>query len=380
MKKNIQILQDLLEIRENEGLLRGLSQLEEGIDFYSNDYLGLAGSQEIEKKITSFSNTLKRKLNICTSLGSTGSRLISGNHPIFELFESECAKFHKAEAALFFGSGFEANVGLLAAIGLENHVIICDKLIHASLVDGLRLSKAEKRIFKHNDLADLEKILTQYPLETPKWVIVESIYSMDGDEANLVILQDLSKKYNFELIVDEAHSGGIYGPNGEGKCVELELEKEIFARIITFGKAWGYSGAVVLGSKTLKNYLINFARPFIFSTAPTIQHLIDLWGILSIQSTFSLKRKELYKVINFFNEQKKSTNWLKSNTAIQSFIIPGNENVRKKAELLQTKGFKVKPIVYPTVPKGQERIRITLHAFQKQEDIKKIINLLEENE
>jgi 8-amino-7-oxononanoate synthase len=374
------ILQNLLETREKEGLLRKLTSSESGVDFYSNDYLGLAKSASLNSFLQTFFEQFKLENPSFTNLGSTGSRLISGNHPIFEIFEKKCAEFHKAESALLFGSGFEANTGLISAIGLEGQVILCDKLIHASLIDGLRLSKAEKRIFKHNNLEDLEKILKQYPKESPKWVVVESIYSMDGDQAPLEALVALKKTYNFELIVDEAHSGGIYGSEGAGLCVKKNLQDQIFARIVTFGKAWGYSGAVVLGNQTLRNFLINFARPFIYSTAPTLQHVIDLTGILSYLPSCTEERNRLIQNIDFFVNQQRSSHWIPSQTAIQSYKIPGNDAVRIAAKNLQEKGFLVKPIVYPTVAKGTERIRITLHSYQEKENMLQLIQLLEGNE
>ncbi len=380
MEKINSILQNILDERQKEGLYRSLSPSGQGIDFYSNDYLGLAHSAELANYLVEFEQKFKNTHALTWGIGSTGSRLISGNHPIFEYFEQQCALFHHAESALFFNSGFEANIGLLSAIGLENHVILCDKLIHASLIDGLRLSKAEKRIFKHNDLADLEKILKQYPIETPKWVVVESVYSMDGDQAPLKELVQLKKQYGFELIVDEAHAGGIYGPHGEGLSVETQIEKEIFARIITFGKAWGLNGAIILGNQTLRNFLINFARPFIYSTASNLQHIIQLLAIMDWIKKSDQQRLQLKQNIEFFIKNQCSSHWINSKTAIQSYIVPGNEQVRKKASQIQDKGFQVKPIVYPTVAKGTERIRITLHSDQTKADMLSLITLLEQNE
>lgn len=380
MEKINSILQNILEERQKEGLYRMLSPSGQGIDFYSNDYLGLAHSPELATYLIDFEKEFKSTNSFNWGIGATGSRLISGNHPVFEYFEQQCAIFHRAETALFFNSGFEANIGLLSSIGLENHVILCDKLIHASLIDGLRLSKAEKRIFKHNHLSDLEKILQQYPKETPKWAVVESVYSMDGDQAPLEELVKLKKQYGFELIVDEAHAGGIYGPNGEGLCVEKHLESDIFARIITFGKAWGLNGAVVLGNQTLRNFLINFARPFIYSTASNLQHMIQLLAIMEWIKKCDAQRQKLKQHIEFFVANQCSNQWIKSKTAIQSYIVPGNEQVRKKATLIQNYGFQVKPIVYPTVAKGTERIRITLHSDQTEADMLALITLLERNE
>ena len=278
-----QLLINALQERESSGLLRSLSSVEGMVDFCSNDYLGLAKDKSLADQIAADQAAWQAVQEETVPVnGSSGSRLISGNHPYMEAFEKQCAELHQAEAALLFGSGFEANLGLISALAQKEHVIFCDKLLHASLIDGLRLSAAERRIFKHNDLNDLIHLLEQYPAETMKWVVVESVYSMDGDMAPLKELIELKQRYSFELIVDEAHAGGVYGSQGAGLCVDLGLENEIFARVVTFGKAWGNAGAVVLGSETLRSYLINFARPFIYSTAPTPHH------VLSLQTTLSL--------------------------------------------------------------------------------------------
>jgi 8-amino-7-oxononanoate synthase len=252
--------------------------------------------------------------------------------------------------------------------------------LHASLIDGLRLSKAERKIFAHNDLVDLENLLSAYPIETPKWIVVESVYSMDGDMAPLRELIHLKNKYNAEIILDEAHAGGVYGPHGNGLAAEMGIEKEIFARVITFGKAWGNAGAVVLGSQTLIDFLINFARPFIYSTAPSPHHVSSLSTTLaSLETQFDL-RKKLKENIAYFIEHAKSIHWGPSKTAIQTFFIAGNQNVKKKALELQKLGFAVKAIVYPTVPKGEERIRITINSLTKKEDILALIKTMETHE
>jgi 8-amino-7-oxononanoate synthase len=258
-------------------------------------------------------------------------------------------------------------------------VIFCDKLLHASLIDGLRLSPAERCIFKHNDLQDLIALMEQYPSETTKWVVVESLYSMDGDIAPLKELVELKKQYHFELIVDEAHAGGVYGSNGAGLCVELGIESDVFARVVTFGKAWGNAGAAVLGSDTLRSYLINFARPFIYSTAPTPHHVLSLQTTLTFIAEAVEERQRLKNHIRFFKSLQTSASWGESHTAIQTYFVNGNEAVRALASKVQAAGFAVKPIVYPTVPKGQERIRITLTAITARGDMQKLIQTLESN-
>ena len=375
MKSHEQILGEQLTERRQNGLIRSLNVMDKLADFCSNDYLGLAKNQFLADKIEADFNQLKSSL---TSInGSTGSRLISGQSIQVEQFEKKCADFHQAEASLLFSSGYDANVGLISSIAQKNQVVFCDQLLHASLIDGLRLSKAERKIFAHNDLADLENLLREYPFETPKWIVVESVYSMDGDMAPLRELVHLKNKYNAEIILDEAHAGGIYGPNGNGLAVEMGIEKEIFARVITFGKAWGNAGAVVLGSQTLIDFLINFARPFIYSTAPSPHHISSLSTTLaSLETQFDL-RKKLKENIEFFVQHSKSNHWGPSKTAIQTFFISGNQIVKKKASELQKAGFAVKAIVYPTVPKGEERIRITLNSLTKKEAILALIKTME---
>lgn len=374
------LLINALNERQAAGLLRTLTDVDKLIDFCSNDYLGLAKNKSLAEEISAVIAIWQgQQGNNIPVNGSTGSRLISGNHSYIEDFEKQCAQLHKAEAALMFNSGYEANLGLLSAVAQKEHVIFCDKLLHASLIDGLRLSPAERCIFKHNDLQDLIHLIKQYPSETVKWVVVESLYSMDGDIAPLKELVELKKQFNFELIVDEAHAGGVYGTNGTGLCVELGIETDIFARVVTFGKAWGNAGATVLGSDTLRSYLINFARPFIYSTAPTPVHVLGLQRTLTFMAEAMGERQRLKNHIRFFKSLQTSESWGESHTAIQTYFVHGNEAVRALASKVQTAGFAVKPIVYPTVPKGQERIRITLTATTSRADMQRLIQTLESN-
>lgn len=374
------LLINALSERQAAGLLRTLTDVDKLVDFCSNDYLGLAKNKTLAEHISAVIAIWQGKQGTQVPLnGSTGSRLISGNHSYIEDFEKQCAELHKAEAALMFNSGYEANLGLLSAVAQKEHVIFCDKLLHASLIDGLRLSPAERCIFKHNDLQDLIHLIKQYPSETIKWVVVESLYSMDGDIAPLKELVELKKQYNFELIVDEAHAGGVYGTKGAGLCVELGIEADVFARVVTFGKAWGNAGAAVLGSDTLRSYLINFARPFIYSTAPTPHHVLSLQTTLTFIAESVEERQLLKNHIRFFKSLQTSESWGESHTAIQTYFMNGNEAVRVLASKVQAAGFAVKPIVYPTVPKGQERIRITLTATTSRSDMEKLIQTLESN-
>lgn len=379
MSKVRSFLAEQLKIRSEVGLLRHLQTVDHLIDFCSNDYLGLARNTELKQLISKdFELWFEKNQGQIPFNGATGSRLISGHNSLTETFESACAQMHQAEAALLFGSGFEANLGLLSSITQEDDIIFCDQLLHASIIDGIRLGKAKKVIFQHNDWEKLALELAKYPKQR-KWVVVESIYSMDGDKAPFDELVRLQQTFDFELIVDEAHAGGLYGQHGAGFVQELGLSSKVFARVITFGKAWGNSGAVVLGSQILKEYLVNFARSFIYSTAPSPMHVSSLLSTLKFIQEQDELREKLQQKIAFFQKHARHSNWKKSQSTIQTFIVPGNTEVRRLALFAQKNGFGVKPIVSPTVPKGEERIRITLSALSEEKDILRIIQLLESN-
>jgi 8-amino-7-oxononanoate synthase len=244
-------LQKALHHREEEHLLRKLPAQAKALIFVPTITSGLA-----EEALSSSDGWG----------GSTGSRLISGNSKQAEATEAFLADFHQAEAALIFNSGYDANVGLFSALGNRHALILYDELVHASIHDGLRLSLAKKIKFRHNDVAHLQQLLTRHQAETV-YIAVESVYSMDGDQAPLKALAELAELCGAGLVVDEAHATGVYGEKGEGLVVADGLAHRVYARVHTFGKAIGLQGAVVVGTNVLKNYLINFSRSFIYSTA-----------------------------------------------------------------------------------------------------------------
>ncbi len=354
-------LQLQLEERKKLGLYRSLILSDQKIDFASNDYLGFAREQLLHPKNKSEYN------------GATGSRLISGNSSEAEQAEKKIAQFHRADAALIFNSGYMANLGLCSSIANKNDTFICDELIHASLIDGVRLSYASKFKFKHNDVIDLDQKLAH--AKGNKFVVVESLYSMDGDEAPLQEIVRTCEKYQAHLIVDEAHATGVFGGQGEGLVCHLQLEKKVFACIYTFGKALGLHGAAVTGSETLRNYLINFARPFIYSTAmpPYVyQQIESAYHLLP-----STNRARLFELIDYFTNEIKTIDrfgFLASRSQIQGIIVPGNNIAKSLSEHLFKKGIYAKAILSPTVPTGQERIRICLHTFNTENEIDLIIN------
>jgi 8-amino-7-oxononanoate synthase len=266
MEKWPKSLEKKLKLREEQNALRKLPSSNSLIDFASNDYIGFAKNETIFHQTHEYLLDKNIKVN-----GATGSRLLSGNHIIYEEAEAFIAQFHKVESSLIFNSGYDANVGLFSSVPQRNDLILYDELCHASIRDGIKMSHAKSFKFYHNDTEDLEKLIKkQLENQNSKpetiYVVTESVFSMDGDTPNLEQMISLSEKYGTYLIVDEAHALGIFGNQGEGVIQSLKLHDKVFARIITFGKGLGCHGAAVLGNESLKSYLVNFARSFVYTT------------------------------------------------------------------------------------------------------------------
>lgn len=381
MNKNF--LSKRLDVRKEQGLFRKLSHENALVDFSSNDYLGFARSEDLLLET-------QKQLSVLGSpraglLGSTGSRLLTGNSLYAEELEKFIADHHRAEAGLIFNSGYAANTGLLSSVAQKGDVILYDELSHASIYDGVRLSKAESFPFKHNDLLHLEERLKFFRSANPGqeiFVVVESVYSMDGDFAPLIEIVSLCEDHKANLIVDEAHATGIFGKRGEGKVSELGLEEKVFARVHTFGKALGCHGAIVLGSQKLREFLINFSRPFIYTTALPLHALAVIrsaYNLLNISADNILKFNKLIHSFIHKIEFERVKGFLHSYSPIQSLIVAGNEEVKKVASLVQKDGYDVRPILSPTVPKGKERIRICLHAFNTEKEIDGLLASVKKN-
>lgn len=368
-------LREKLSDRAANNALRNLTISSIPIDFASNDYLGFAKETIIFEGASKLLMDRNFMLN-----GATGSRLLSGNNHLYETLEQNLARFHDIPAALVFNSGYDANLGLLATVPQKGDLIFYDELIHASIRDGLGMSNAKAYKFKHNDLSDIERLMEVNRKIADKgevYIITESVFSMDGDSPDLETLVQYCKDKNCRLIVDEAHAVGVFGALGVGLLQELGLHHEVFARIITFGKALGCHGAVVLGSPMLKQFLVNFARSFIYTTGMPPHSLATI--ILAYQELARTDNLEgLKENIKYFKEQLESRNlnFIKSNSAIQCCIISGNKKVKEIAGQLQEKGFDVKPIISPTVKVGKERLRICLHAYNTKSDIAEVLRLL----
>lgn len=366
-----QFLNLKLKERENNLSIRNLSIQVPPIDFCSNDYLGLAKSYDLKNVISTVVSNLPDYKN-----GSGGSRLLSGNSAYIEETEQLIANFHQAESGLIFNSGYDANIGLISSIPQRGDTIITDELIHASIIDGCRLSYATRFKFEHNSLTGLEE-----KLKIAKgniFVVVESVYSMDGDLAPLKEIASLCEKYKANLIVDEAHATGIFGELGKGLINQYNLQTRVFARVVTFGKAIGTHGAIILGSKNLRHYLINFARSFIYTTAAPIHNIVAVRT--AYQLLPKLDHKVIHQKIKLFRALVKGNNIesLNSLSTIQGIVFSSNEATKNASKVLQEKGFDVRAILSPTVPIGKERLRICLHTFNTDEEIISLVNHLKE--
>ena len=371
------ILQDRLAVRTQAGLLRQLKTATGQIDFCSNDYLGFAHSPILRDAIRQADSEQANGLS-----GATGSRLLAGQTDLATTLETNLAHYYKTEAALLFNSGYDANLGLLACLPQRDDVLLTDELIHASMIDGARLSAATRHRFRHNDLTDLAEKLEAATnhAEGQVFVAVESVYSMDGDLAPLGELCDVCDHYGAGLLVDEAHATGVYGPNGEGLVVAMGLQDRVLARIHTFGKALGVHGAAVVGPVVLRDYLINFARPFIYSTALPPHSLLAIGCAHTYMRQHPETRRQLHNRVSYFRQQVKQQTpnvvWTDSASPIQCLILPGNDNARRVAKTAQQAGFDVRAILSPTVPAGQERLRICIHATNTEEEIDGLVKRL----
>lgn len=365
---NDDFLTKKLNERKDVNAFRSLKLVTNKIDFCSNDYLGIV------------KNNLLQINPHNLSFGATGSRLLSGNYPLAEETEKLIAHFHDAEAALIFNSGYDANVGALSSIPQRSDVVFYDQYSHASIRDGLRLSFAKSLSFLHNNPADLEIKLGALDKNYFKniFIVTESVFSMDGDTCPLNEILLLCKKYNAHLILDEAHAIGVIGNKGEGLAQHLKMHSDVFCRIYTYGKACGVHGASVCGTAQLKDYLINFSRSFIYTTALS-PHAVA--AINSSYKTFPFlnnERNYLKKIVEKFkmaNVNYKKTN---SDTPIQIIMVAGNDNARALANKLQENNLDVRAILYPTVAKGEERLRIVLHSFNTEKEIDILLNCLAE--
>ncbi len=357
-------LREEVNQREEKNSRRSL-KLPQGIDFYSNDYLGYARSPQII-------GTYQQKIQDLSQLGATGSRLLGGQHFLHHVMEEKISELFQSEEALLFSSGYLANLGLIQCLGM-NRTIIMDELSHNSMRNGAKLSGSKTLLFRHNDLDHLEKRLKD---NLGSIILVEAVYSMDGDLSPLKGIVTLARKYQAEVVVDEAHAVGVLGPLGRGLVVQENLESEILARVVTFGKAFGAEGAAVLGSSALKNFLINFCQSFIYTTGVSLPNLLMLESALEHFSASPVEINALQDNVRSFSQGIGQ----ELMSPIFSWSTPGSTMARAQAAHLQGQGFTAYPVLAPTVRQGSERIRIVLHAFNKREDILNLAQIVRQHE
>lgn len=362
-----------LNQRSKNQSLRTLGLQTDLIDFSSNDYLGFAKSKVIFEETHKFLVNNNLTIN-----GATGSRLLSGNYTLYDEVESFLAQTHKCEAALLFNSGYDANLGFFSSVPQRGDVILYDELSHASIRDGIQLSNAKAYKFEHNNLEDLEdKILRFADNDVAVYVVTESVFSMDGDSPNLTAIATICKKHHAFLIVDEAHAIGVFN---NGLVEHLNLQNDVFARIITFGKALGCHGAAVLASKQLTNYLVNFARSFIYTTGlspHSVTTIKQSYTYLNTVNGSNNVSKLQTNIQHFITEVKRlRLHFISSTSAIHCCIIGGNEQTKHIAYELQKHAFDVKPILSPTVKEGEERLRFCLHSYNTVQEITEVLQKL----
>ncbi|KAA3523977.1 MULTISPECIES: 8-amino-7-oxononanoate synthase [Agrobacterium] len=344
----------------------------QGIDFTSNDYLGLADAPRLKAAIT---DAIERGVPV----GAGGSRLLRGNHPEHEALETEAAVFFGAERAIYFGSGFAANVALFSALPLRDDLVLYDALIHASVHDGIAAGKAKAVAVPHNQVEAFEREINRWRQAGGKgrpWIAVESLYSMDGDRAPVAALADLAGRHGGFLVVDEAHATGVFGPGGRGLAAELEGRGNVVA-LHTCGKALGLSGALISLPAVLADYLTNRARGFIYSTAPSPLMAAAVREALRIVADEPWRRIRLEELINLASEQLRSRLGVTpGGSQILPVMIGDNARALKIATRMRDGGFDVRAIRPPTVPEGTARLRIAITLNVEESQIADMVGLL----
>lgn len=337
-----------------------------GVDLSSNDYLGLSTHPQVR-------DALIHALSDGTPHGSAGSRLLSGQHPAWTDMEARVAEWQGAAAALYFSTGFAANSGLVAALAGPDDVIVSDALNHASLIDGARLSRAERVIVPHNDVDAVDRALAARPGRTA-WVVIESLHSMEGDEPDLHAYATLCARHGAHLIVDEAHATGLEGPQGQGRVVASGLRAEVFASVHPCGKALGQSGAFVVGSRDLIDWLVNSSRPFIFSTAPAPFLAAGLQAAIDVVSTDPALRARPRALADRLREQLRGRlDTGRSTGPIVPLIVGTNAAALALQAHLATRGWDARAIRPPTVAEGASRVRVVMRAPLTEQQIDSLV-------
>lgn len=333
------------------------------LNLASNDYLGLAQHPAIIEAI--------RETLLAEGGGSGASRLVTGNRPPYGRLEEALATWQNSEAALVFANGYMANSGVIRALAGRGDVVFSDQLNHASIVDGIVLSRAEHARYRHNDMTHLKALLNKHRDKRRKLIVTDAVFSMDGDQAPLRELVSLKQEYGAMLMVDEAHSGGIYGERGEGLCHELGLQHEVDVHMGTFSKAFGVYGAYVSGSQTLIRWLINKARPLIYSTALPPSLVAGISTALAIVQADHWRRERLFSASRLFRSSLCAAGFQTGtgDSPIVPVIVGDNDMALRFSQALEEEGIAAVAIRPPTVPDGTARIRFSLSAAHTDEEL-----------
>lgn len=332
------------------------------IDFCSNDYVGIIRNRLLRNRPTGLHT------------GSGGTRIQSGDFKLLEQTEERIAAFHDAEAAVIFSSGYDANLGFLASVPQQGDTILFDEGCHPSVKDGVRLSSAHSVSFEHNETDDLQVKLAAASGNI--FVFTEAVFDADGSIAPLEHIALLCRQHKANLVVNESHSIGLFGEKGEGLVYELGLEEQVFARIHGFGNACGCHGAVILGSSLLKQYLLHFCHQLMYSTALSEQTVATIWESYKILPQLWQERAHLNTIVQTFHDADLPFEKLDSRTPIQHLLVPGVAQVMDVADKIRQAGFDVRPVCYPLVPKGSERLRIVLHSYNTRGEVSWLIQAI----
>lgn len=379
MEKKFQFIQEALQQREEKKQLRSLGEVtplqgvkvlvdgKQKINFSSNDFLGLANDSRLQKRAIEFIQQY--------GTGSTASRLICGSYPCHEKVEQKLAELKETESALLLNGGYQANVSILATLADRNSLVLADRLNHNSLVQGAILSRAKVRRFRHNNLQHLRKLLEKIDLKQYSriFIVTESIFSMDGDQADIDALITLAEEFDAFLIVDEAHATGVIGKNGMG----MTTGKRVDLAIGTFGKAFGSFGAYVACSQKIAEYLVNFCGGFIYTTAPSPAVVGAIDAALDCIPAMNQEREHLQQNSDFLRRELNQIGFdtVNSSTQIIPVVVGEEKEALDLADYLLTDGFLAMAIRPPTVAQGQARIRLSLSSLHTQEQVKQLIEI-----
>jgi len=362
-----------LEALKDDDRLRGLRP-RTGLDFASNDYLALASAPRMKE-------ALFAALGAGTPIGAGGSRLLRGNCEEHEALEAEAAQFFRAESALFFGGGYIANFAVLTTLPQQGDLLVLDSLVHASIHEGARAGRAKCQISGHNEPQSVEDTIGHWRAKGGMgrvWIVVESLYSMDGDFAPLKDLMAIAERHEAFLVVDEAHATGVYGKQGRGLTAPYEGRENLVV-IHTCGKALGAAGALVTASGVLRDFMINRCRPFMFATAPSPLMAVAVREALLILQEEPERQKKLVDLMEFTHRElalcgRPTT----SSSQIIPYVVGDNARAMRLASALQWRGFDIRGIRPPTVPLGTARLRISLTLNVGQDDVSDMVDALVE--